>query len=154
MTISGRDAAALRRARMIQIELRKLRRELDEQRTVALRSLPLDGMPGRCADAERMTARLIRIEKMERRESALLRMAVGAQEAAQRVCRRMTDQRMRLFFETYYADAQAFETAIRTAGVAQRTACRYRQMAGDATDACPPMTQNVALTQGNPRDKL
>ena len=154
MTISGRDAAALRRARMIQIELRKLRRELDEQRTVALRSLPLDGMPGRCADAERMTARLIRIEKMERRESALLRMAVGAQEAAQRVCRRMTDMKARMFLEAYYADAQPLETARRIAGVAHRTACRYRQMAGDATDACPPMAQNVALTQGNPRDKL
>lgn len=131
MTISGRDAAALRRARMLQIELRKLRKELDEQRTVALRSLPLDGMPGRCADADRMTARLIRIEQMERRESALLRMAVGAQEAARRVCRRMTDQRMRLFFETYYADAQPLETARRIAGVALRTALQYVRMVGD-----------------------
>lgn len=131
MTISGRDAETLRRARLLQIELRKLRKELDEQRTVALRSLPLDGMTGRCADADRMTARLIRIEQMERRESAILRMAVGAKEAARRVCRRMTDQRMRLFFETYYADAQPLETAIRTAGVAQRTALQYVRMVGD-----------------------
>lgn len=134
MTIIGRDAETLRRARRLLEELRKLKKELDEQRIVALRSPPLDGVPGRCADADRMTARLIRIEKMERRESALLRMAVGAQEAAQRVCRRMTDQRMRLFFETYYADAQTLQTARRIAGIAQRTALQYVRLAGDTPD--------------------
>lgn len=134
MTISGRDAETLRRARLLQIEMRKLRNELDDQRDVALRSPPLDGVPGRCADADRMTARLIRIEKMERRESALLRMAVGAQEAARRVCRRMTDMKARMFLEAYYADAMPLETAIRTAGVAQRTAMQYVRLAGDTPD--------------------
>lgn len=143
MTISGRDAKALRRARRLQIELRKLRKELDEQRDVALRSPPLDGMPGRCADADRMTARLIRIEKMERRESALLRMAVGAREEAQRVCRRMTDMKARMFLEAYYADAMPLETAIRTAGVSRRTAMQYMRMAGDKLPGGDEMTQNV-----------
>lgn len=134
MTIGGRDAKALRRARRLQIELRELQKDLDEQRDVALRSPPLDGMPGRCADADRMTARLIRIEQMERREIAILRMAVGAQEAARRVCRRMTDMKARMFLEAYYADAQPLETAIRTAGVAQRTALQYVRLAGDTPD--------------------
>ncbi len=134
MTISERDATALRRARRLQIELRKLRKELDEQRAVVLRSPPLDGIPGRCADADRMTARLIRIEKMERRESALLRMAVGAQEAARRVCRRMTDMKARMFLEAYYADAMPLETARRIAGVALRTALQYVRLAGDTPD--------------------
>lgn len=134
MTISRRDAEVLRRARRLQEELRKLRQELDEQRAVALRSPPMDGMPGRGADADRMTARLIRIEQMQRRERGLSRVACDAQAEARLVCRRMTDRKMRLFLEAYYAEAQTLETAILVAGIAQqRTACRYMALVGDET---------------------
>ena len=134
MTISGRDAETLRRARRLQIELRELQKDLDEQRDVALRSLPLDGMPGRCADADRMTARLIRIEKMERKVRDMERHAEAAQWEAKRICWRMKDRKARMFFEAYYADAHTLETAIRTAGVEQRTAMQYVRLAGDTTD--------------------
>lgn len=146
MTISGRDAEALRRARLLQIELRKLRKELDEQRTVALRSLPLDGMPGRCADADRMTVRLIRIEKMERKIRDLERHAEAAQWEAKRICWRMKDRKARMFLEAYYADAMPLETARRIAGVALRTAMQYVRLAGDKLPGgddtkCPVMSR-------------
>lgn len=131
MTISGRDAETLRRARQLQIELRKLRRELDEQRVVALRSIPLDGMPGRCADADRMTARLIRIEKMERKVRDLERHAEAAQWEAKRICWRMKDRKARMFFEAYYVGAQTLQTSRRIAGIAHRTALQYVRLAGD-----------------------
>lgn len=146
MTISGRDAKALRRARRLQIELRELQKDLDEQRGVALRSQTLDGMPGRCADADRMTARLIRIEQMERKVRDMERHAEAAQWEAKRICLRMKDMKARIFLEAYYAEAQPLETAIRTAGVAQRTALQYVRLAGDTLpggddEKCPVMSR-------------
>ena len=134
MTISGRDAEALRHARRLQIELRELQKDLDEQRDVALRSPPLDGMPGRCADADRMTARLIRIEKMERKVRDMERHAEAAQWEAKRICWRMKDRKARMFFEAYYAWAQTLQTSRRIAGIAHRTALQYVRLAGDTTD--------------------
>ena len=146
MTISGRDAEALRRARRLQIELRELQKDLDEQRDVALRSPPLDGMPGRCADADRMTARLIRIEKMERKVRDMERHAEAAQWEAKRICWRMKDRKARMFFEAYYAWAQTLQTSRRIAGIAHRTALQYVRLAGDTPpggdDAkCPVMSR-------------
>lgn len=131
MTISGRDAETLRRARRMLEELRELRKELDEQRAAALRSPSLDGMPGRCADADRMTARLIRIEKMERKVRDMERHAEAAQWEAKRICWRMKDRKSRLFLEAYYAEAQTMQTARRIAGIAHRTALQYVRLAGD-----------------------
>ncbi len=141
MTISGRDAKALRRARRLQIELRELQKDLDEQRDVALRSPPLDGMPGRCADADRMTVRLIRIEQMERKVRDMERHAEAAQWEAKRICWRMKDRKARISLRRITRRRSRWRR--RSEPQASRREQRFSMCAWQGTRCPEEMTKNV-----------
>lgn len=132
MIISDKQAEILRQTRTLWDDLRQLRADLAGKRRGDLSSSWSDGSPRGGGDADKETARLIKIDQMEKRKVFLEHSIKEARMSAHHVCLGIkTSAKARLFFEAYCVDLVPLEVAQKISGADDQTVRQYLQLLGE-----------------------
>lgn len=101
-----------------------LKDSIEELRTQSISSPNLDGMPHGSSNGDASANRLIRLEKREREYERELARLERLRKACRRAIRPL-ELRRRIFYESYYIEAEKASRARAEAGIAERTATKY-----------------------------